>query len=164
MGGVTYKRPWRVRQEEKERQAADAERELLQATHAQNEKLNRLNKERGQGGRFECPPACHLCYPPDAAQEGGARLGVRDLRGAGRVAPTVLRGKKGKCRACGVKIPRARWYCDPCKLHPHRVKLTPPPRFCACGCRERLPEACPTTKRYLNPTHQKRAYRARHGR
>jgi len=140
---------------------AEAERELARQTHEQNAKLNRLLRERGQGGQWTCPPACDLCHPLPVAQDVTHKgLSTVDLRAAGTGPKVVLRGKRGKCRGCGAKIRRTRWYCDDCKLHPGRAKLTPPPRRCGF-CATPLPETAPATRKWCGDSCKNRAHRAR---
>ena len=148
-----------------ERAAFEAarDRELALATHAQNLKLNAALKRDGAAGRFVCGPRCEICFPPAVLAGADVGLDVLDLRGGAAGRPkVVLSGKRGRCRRCNERCPRACWYCsDACRFD---LARKPPPRYCQCGCRETLPEASPATKRYLNAAHQRRAYRARTGR
>jgi hypothetical protein len=137
---------------------AEAERELARQEHARLAKLNRRLKETGTPGQWTCPPACPTCHPT-VADDASAGLNVMDLRGAGTRPRLVLSGKRGRCRRCGQRCPKACWYCsDACR---YDLARKPPPRFCACGCGQPLPDGASDAKRYLNPTHQKRAARRR---
>ncbi|MCJ7509727.1 MAG: hypothetical protein MUP14_02410 [Dehalococcoidia bacterium] len=117
---------YRERQRTKAQALAEAEKALLRATHEANAKHNARLKAQGVGGRFECPPACYLCHPDaPTAPAGGPRLGTVDLRG--RVAPGVLRGKRGRCQTCGAsyrqkgaQITRRGWYCAACLVRRER--------------------------------------------
>ena len=139
---------------------AERDREIALATHAQNLKLNAALKRDGAAGRFVCGPKCEICFPPAVLARADVGLDVLDLRGgAGKAPRIVLSGKRGRCRRCNERCPRACWYCsDACRFD---LVRKPPPRLCACGCREPLPDGAPDAKRYLDPTHQKRAARAR---
>jgi hypothetical protein len=143
---------------------AEAEREVIERAHAANQKHNERLRRQGIPGRFECPPQCYICHPLAVAQAATHEgLSTVDLRGADTGPKVVLRGKRGKCRGCGAKIRRNRWYCDDCKLHPGRAKLTPPPRRCGF-CATPLPETAPATRKWCGDSCKRKAYRARHGR
>jgi hypothetical protein len=151
------------RRERREAHRARLEREAADATHAQNLKLNAALKRSGAPGRWECGPKCPVCHPIIPTQDANSGLSTLDLRGGAAGRPkVVLSGKRGKCRRCGQRCPKACWYCsDACR---YDLAKRPPPRYCQCGCRQPLPDGAPDAKRYLDPAHQKRAYRARHGR
>lgn len=113
---------YRERARQKAQAIAEAERALLRATHEANAKHNARLKAQGVGGRFECPPACRQCHPnAPVTLADGSRLGVVDLRSKG--APVVLRGKRGRCQECKVKLASRRgWFCPECKARRERLK------------------------------------------
>lgn len=142
----------------RERQAAqvEAERALLRATHDRNQKLNRINRERGQGGKFTCPPQCETCYPVTAAQDDHVHLAVRDLR-AGKAAPKRPTGRKGRCRICGQPCPKRCYYHRRCRLEPPAQAL---PRTCR-WCGRSLPEEANLQRNWCDRACESKAYRAR---
>jgi hypothetical protein len=146
----------RYREEKAAAQAA-YELDLARQVHAQNEKLNRLNRERGQPGRWTCTPKCPVCFPPSLADDPGAGLSVLDLRGKAAPRPK-LTGRRGKCRRCGQRCPKRLWYCsDACRLH----KTPPaPPRRCAF-CQAALPEGATVRRRFCDDRCRDRARRER---
>jgi hypothetical protein len=146
----------------RERQAAqvEAERALLRATHDRNVKLNALNKERGQGGKFCCPPSCPTCYPPDDAQGSSVGLGkidLRDLR-AGKATPKRPTGRKGRCRICGQPCPKRCYYHRRCRLEPQVAQA--PPRTCR-WCGRSLPENCNPQRKWCDRACESKAHRAK---
>ena len=109
---------YRERQHQKALAIAEAEREVIRATRTHLLKLNALARARGEPAAWVVPP------DPDAAPAtpaGGSRLGVVDLRSKG--APVVLRGKRGRCQECKVKLTSRRgWFCPDCKARRERLK------------------------------------------
>lgn len=133
-----------------------AEKALLRATHDRNQKLNRINRERGQGGKFTCPPQCETCYPVTAGQADHVHLAVRDLR-AGKAAPKRPTGKKGRCRICGEPCPRSCYYHRRCRLEPPPQAL---PRTCR-WCGRSLPEGTSPKRKWCGGSCRGKAQRAK---
>jgi lipopolysaccharide biosynthesis regulator YciM len=109
--GVVYRGSYRERQRQKAQAEAKADLEQRRRWREEILTLNaKLNARDPGSGRFVVPPNPDL----PAAQDNGPRLGSLDLRSKG--APVVLRGKRGRCQECKVKLTSRRgWFCPSCK-------------------------------------------------